>query len=221
LGRCIELVAQLVAGEQPSIDAVATWQGTDESIDLEALDIVLEGLQDRLASLAADLKDKEPFEGEVALAVYSFLEEIPTEVLDEPGFWRYLALSRFWWYIAWREAEPIANGNAATYTDARRNTEQIPLRLYLRAKAVAESEPGLVKDLNRSTDFWRSHVIRVRTGSAPRIAAAFARMQSGDQRLNTTPLRAYARRLNRTWTNVHLGLYDETRATALIEELRE
>jgi hypothetical protein len=224
LARSKELVDELVAGSDPAIDGVVTWRGDGESIDLEALDIALDEMQDRLDEIGADptlVADKEPFEGELALAIHGFLEAVPVEVLDDPGFWRYLALSRFWWFIAWREAGPIAAGNAATYTDARRNTEQIPLRLYLRVKAVAAQNPELAKSLVKCTDFWRSHVIRVRTSTAPALAAAFAEMQHGKQRLATTPLRTYARRLNRTWTNVHLGLYDAHQAAELVEELRE
>ena len=72
----------------------------------------------------------------------------------------------------------------------------------------------------RSADFWRSHVIRVRTGSAQPVATAFAQMQKGAGRLPTPALRDYAKRLNRIWTNTHLGLYDAERASALIAELR-
>lgn len=222
--RSNELAALLVTGEAPSVDAVATWRGDGESVDLESLDTVLEEGRKRLDEIGPDpshTSDKEPFEGELAIGVFAVLHEIPTEVLDDPGFWRYLALSRFWWYISWREAEPLAKGNVATYTDATRNTEQIPLRLYLRAKAVAAGEPGLAKDLKKCADFWRSHVIRVRTGTAVPLASAFAEMQRGSLRLPTSRLRAYARRLNRTWTNVHLGLYDAQRAKELIQELRE
>ena len=222
--RSSELVADLVKGSAPSIDAVTSWRGDGESVDLESLDVVLEEGRRRLDEIGTDpslTSDKEPFEGELAIAVFAILHGLPAEVLDDPGFWRYLSLSRFWWYIAWREADPIANGNAATYTDGRRNTEQIPLRLYLRAKSVAAGDPALAKDLKKCTDFWRSHVIRVRTGTAAPLASAFAEMQKGALRLPTARLRAYARRLNRTWTNVHLGLYDAQRAKALVQELRE
>jgi len=224
-GRTAEIIADLLTGAKPSVDTDAVWRGDGETISFDSLDEVLEMLGGRLDDIGIDptlTADKEPFEGEVAVAIYPFLSALPIEVLDDPGFWRYLSVSRFWWFVQWREAAAIERGNVATYTDARRNTEQIPLRLFLRVKSVAGSgNLSLAKDLTKCTDFWRSHVIRVHTATAPPVAAAFAEMQKGNGRLPTTKLRAYARRLNRTWTNVQLGLYDQGHADAIIEELRE
>lgn len=226
VGRTGEFVKQLLIGEDPSIEGEAYWRGEGESVEFDALDIVLARLRKKLMEEIGEdpslTTDKEPFEGEVAVAVFDFLHSLPVEVLDDPGFWRFLAVSRFWWFIRWRESGPIESGNVGTYTDGRRNTEQIPLRLYLRVKAVADAgSPDLAKDLEWCTDFWRSHVIRVRTGAAPALAAQFAAQQKGPGRLKTDPLRDYARRLNRLWTNVHFGLYGQEQAKAVIEELRE
>ena len=225
VGHVEEIVSGLVNGSNPSCDAAAMWRGDGETIDFDVLDAILERLRLDLESLGTDpslTADKEPFEGRVAVAIYPFLDALPIEVLDDPGFWRYLSVSRFWGFVQWREAAAISRGNVGTYTDGRRNTEQIPLRLYLRTKAVAATgELALAMDLQKCTDFWRSHVIRVRTASAPALAAAFAEMQNGEDRLPTAKLRPYARRLNRTWTNVQLGLYDPDRAKAMIAELRE
>jgi hypothetical protein len=222
LGRCHELAKLLRKGELPAIEPEAIWRGTDESIDFGDLDVVIASLQQRLEQIGTDpslTTDMEPFEGEVAVAVHSWFDALPVEVLDDPGFWRFVALTRFWWFIEWREAKALAGDNWLVYVDGRRNTEQIPLRLFLRVRAVAATDPDLAKDIEKCTDFWRSHVIRVRTGSAPHVAAAFVELQRGKGRLPTTALRAYAKRLNRTWTNTHLGLYDADRAKALIAEL--
>ena len=81
---------------------------------------------------------------------------------------------------------------------------------------------SLTAGLQHGSDFWRSHVLRVRTGTAPELTRALVEMQKDDdRRLATDPLRAYARRLNRVWTNVNLNLLDKDQASALIEELRE
>lgn len=225
VGHVEEIVSGLINGSNPSCDASAVWRGDAETIDFDPLDEILDQLKLDLESIGTDPSltvDKEPFEGRVAVAVYPYLDGLPTEVLDDPGFWRYLSASRFWWFIQWREADPISRGNVGTYTDGRRNTEHIPLRLYLRAKAIAATgDLSLVQDLHKCADFWRSHVIRVRTATAAPLAAAFAEMQNGEGRLPTAKLRSYARRLNRTWTNVQLGLYEQDRARAMIEELRE
>ncbi len=225
IGHVESMVADLVKGKSVSCEKAAVWRGVGESVSFDSLDIVLETMRGELERHGVDpslTSDKEPFEGELAIAVFGPLHELPIEVLDDPGFWRYLAISRFWWFVTWREAEPLARGNVLTYVDGRRNTETIPLRLYLRVRAVASSgDVDLAKDLKKCADFWRSHVTRVRTGSAPELAAAFANMQKdSSSRLATTQLRSFARRLNRLWTNVQLSVYDAEQASAVIEELR-
>lgn len=221
------IVEQLRNGEKVSVDAVATWRGEGESIDFDELDGLLEDLQtdfERRRAKSEKLdKDRDRFEGEVAVKIYPYLSRVPVPVLDDPGFWRYLSVSRFWWFVSWREEEAIGKGNAGTYTSSQRNTEQIPLRLYLRAKSLhGTDEMILAHSLKKSTDFWRSHVIRVRTGTAPNVTKAFAELQADDDtRMKTAVLRAYARKLNRTWTNVNLMLLDEVEAKSLIKELKE
>jgi hypothetical protein len=225
-GRTDDLVGQQIQGLDVVVDNYSTWRGDGESIDFEPLDDILDGLKEDLGKLGIEptlTSDKDPFEGKVAIATFPFLASLPPEVLDDPGFWRYLAAGRFWWFVQWREAVPIASGRVGTYTSANRNTEQIPLRLFLRAKSISGgSDLSLAGALTKSTDFWRSHVIRVRTGTAPPVARSFAEMQANElTHLSTEPLRAYARRLNRTWTNVNLNLLDGDEAAALISELRD
>jgi len=70
----------------------------------------------------------------------------------------------------------------------------------------------------KGSDFWRSHILRVKTGSAPTVARAFANRQVVS-RLETDSLRELASRLNRTWSNVVLHLYSEAEATKLLDEL--
>lgn len=225
IGHVDALASERLRGLEPSCDSVAVWRGDGETVSLDELDVVLatfRGELERVGTSPALTSDKEPFEGELAVAVFAVLDQLPVEVLDDPGFWRYLAMSRFWWFISWREFESLSSGTLSTYIDGRRNTESIPLRLYLRAKAVAEStDPHIAAGLKKCTDFWRSHVTRVRTGSAPHLAAAFAEMQRDSKlRLPTDELRQFARRLNRLWSNVQLAMYDEREARAVIEELR-
>lgn len=218
----ISIAELLIAGERVSVDARTEWAGSGETVDLSPLEAVVSVANDDLSQLRSNgepITDKEPFEGRLAAEIFPILDALPIEVLDDPGFWRYLAVKYFWSFISWREEKPIANGNVGTYVVARRNTEQIPLRLYLRAKAVG-GDSHLCQTIPMSTDFWRSHVIRVHTGSAVPLTRAFSRTQE-DDRMSTKALRQYARRLNRQWTNIFLGMYEPSEAEDLIRELRE
>lgn len=218
-----ELLEQLVRDETPSIDARANWAGTGDDLDLRQLDQVLSALQQQVVELSAGRSkvDTEVFEGHVAAAVHQSLAVVPSEILDDRGFWRYLALSRFWWFVSWRERKPIAEGRGLTYVDAVQSVMAIPSRLFLRGQAVMRNgdySPAYV--LPRSTDFWRSHVLRVKVGSAPNLTRAFVRLQA-EKGMSTDTVRAYARNLNRTWSNVVLHLYEEDDAYELLTELYE
>lgn len=219
---CDALVEQLLAGEQPSVEAMAQGAGSGDDIDLTALDAAIAPFRKELEEIVAGRmkQDKEVFEGRLSAAVHPSLAVLPAEVLDDRGFWRYLALSRFWWYIAWREAGPLASGNGHTYTHAMQAVMAIPTRLFLRGQAVAkEGDYAPAYALERSADFWRSHVLRVKVGTSPTLTRAFVKLQQ-DRQMKTDPqLRPYARQLNRTWTNVVLHLYDEDEAYGLLDEL--
>lgn len=215
---------KLVANEIVDFEAVTTWTGTGDRIDLGPLDQAIAELN--ITSLAAtgngtsDVAQMETLEGRLSIAITEQLRKLPVEILDDQGFWNYLALSRFWPFIARREASAIQKGNGIRYVDAKHRSEQIPLRLFLRAKAVIDSSPDLAWGLERSTDFWRSHIIRVSIGSNPNLATAFATLQKED-RMNTTDLRSFARRLNRTVTNLIVEALDQDDANALVEDLRD
>ena len=62
-------------------------------------------------------------------------------------------------------------------------------------------------------------MLRVRVGTAPKLSRAFVRLQS-EKKMKTEPvLRPYAKRLNRTWSNVVLSMYEEAEAYELLTEL--
>lgn len=166
------------------------------------------------------------FEGRLAAALYGWFDSVPIEVLDDPGFWRYLSLRHFWWFIQWREADPIAKGNFANLVDATLPAEQIPLRLYLRAKSVAvDLDASLAGQIPKSTDFWRSHITRVRIASAPRMARSFAIAKRDEavlgELLRTERIRRVAKRVNRMWSNVRLDVYDDKESSVLMTEIIE
>lgn len=215
--KCSELAAQLWAGYQPAVDPHAEWVGFGNEIDLVPIEKAAEEITQQ-ASEWTD-RDRDRFEGKAAMRLLDALDQVSTEALDDRGFWRFLCLRYFWDFIAWREEGPFSKGHYLKYVDAVTNTESILPRMYLRARAVGGSlYAALAASIPMGTDFWRSHVLRVRTGAAPPVTRAFAAKQS-EARLMTTPLRQAARRLNRTWTNVVLHLYDDIEASRLIETI--
>jgi len=218
LPECEALAEKKLEGLSPSVEGVGSWTGQGKSIELYAVEELAESISDEVREISPDV-DPDQVEGRFAGEVYLVLRELPIEALDDPGFWRYLSVVYFWDFIAWREKEPFENGNHMKYINGRAKTEAVLNRMYLRAKAVGSGHTELAGVLERSADFWRSHVIRVSTGSAPALTRSFVRMQAND-RLMTDPLREFAKAINRTWSNIQLHMYDDAEAERLLNELR-
>jgi hypothetical protein len=190
--------------------------------DLEALSVSVNTQVKALISTPKKNADKDKLEGEICGLVYRALEHVPIEILDDPGFWRFIGIRYFWGFTLWRESSALAKNNIATYFSAKSSSESIPLRLYLRAQAMRDSDGQfpLAEAVSEGTDFWRSHIIRVRTGRARALAQAFAKLQGSD-RMMTDELRQFARRLNRQWANVIMLDYDDKQSNDILKEIKK
>ena len=218
--RTENLARQLVQGEHtPNWELERTWIGSGQEVNLDLL--AATQIEMREAYEVRDPKSAtatpEVFEGRFAGDVHRALRDLPIEALDDPGFWRYLSLVDFWWFVAIREAKSIGRGNVMTYVDG--GTECVPLRMFLRAQAIRDDEDySLAGALPKSTDFWRSHVLRVKTGTAPPLARSFARLQH-EKAMVSDDLRPFARRMNRLWTNVVFHTWEDGDSDELLAEL--
>jgi hypothetical protein len=215
--KCAELAAKLASGADSAIEPHTLWIGHGDDLELTPI-------KGAANTITRDMlhwrdRDRDRFEGEASIRLYESLRHVPTEILDDRGFWRFLSLRYYWEFIAWREEDAFARGNYLKYVDASTNTESVLPRMYVRACAVGGNEHrSLASGIPNAGDFWRSHVVRVRTASAPVITRAFASKHARD-RLTTDPLREAAKRLNRTWTNIVLHLYDRRDAEVLIDNI--
>lgn len=220
VSACRDLAHQRLAGDDPAVDPLVEWVGQGIDLDVSRFHDAARQLSEAIR-IPPPGGDRDLIEGRMSKVVCEALEGVPAEILDDPGFWRYLSLKYFWKFIAWREEKAFAIGNHMRYVDGEKSTECVLTRMYLRVAAVGGLEHAALADaIPRSTDFWRSHVIRVRTGSAHPLARALAMMQR-DHRLATPELRELAKALSRTWTNVLLNIYTDDEARSLIEELRK
>lgn len=217
--KCRELADQFLSGERPSVDAYVLWTtvGDETEVDLAPF----EQLTKRVSKGASEWtdRDRDRYEGKVSVDLYQTLHGLPAEVLDDRGFWRFLALKYFWDFIAWREEAPFSSGNHLKYVNAAAPTESVLTRMYMRAQSLGGGDHGdLASAIPRSTDFWRSHVLRVRTGTSPALTRAFATYQR-ERRASSPVLRETARNLNRLWTNVVLHVYDDDEADSIVSDM--
>ena len=174
---------------------------------------------------SAGPKEHEQYEGELCAKTHQALKDMPIEILDDPKFWQYLAVNYFSVFIIWRESKALGKGNIMTYFKAASSAlgkYSIPLRLYLRGQAIFEAtnEYDLAAAIPESTDFWRSHILKVQTGRARQITGAFAEMQR-DNRMVTEQLRRLASIINKMWANVYLYEYDSKSSKTFLKECRK
>jgi hypothetical protein len=212
--RVLELVNQLARSVS------SHGGGGDREIDLSALESVARDLNSKIAT-APDDEDRDRVEGWISGRVFDALKQVPMDILDDEKFWTYLAARYFWRFICWREESALVSGNIETYFKGSKGADSIPLRLYLRSQAVVRADGGhdLEDAVSKGTDFWRSHVLRVRVGRARRLARTLVTTQR-DDRMSTPVLRQVARRINRLWANLVLYEYDEAAASRLLSEIR-
>jgi hypothetical protein len=164
---------------------------------------------------------KDAFEGRIATRIHQELKDIPIPVLDDPSFWRYLSLKYFWWYAEWRESGSFKiGGNYMAYTNAKNPNNSIPLRIYLRGQIAAQAgDENLCTATHQSTDFWRSHITRVKNWRYPSIAKAFIETHA-ENHMKTSPLREFAKSLGRRRANIVFTHYTDKEASDVVEDLR-
>jgi len=220
-----ELVPVLHAGDHAHLHEAIEVIGEGQDLDLTALDQLILTLKEELDLFrkSDDAGDKDLFEGRIAGRVHAALADVPVGILDDPRFWCYLALDKFWWYLIWREPGGMSDPDPKKfkrYTDGGSAPDCIPLRLFLRGQiALREGSYDLSFAVPEATDFWRSHVTRVDTGKNPALARALVQSQA-DDRMATSTLRRFARLLNLRRTVLLLHLHTDDEAATLIEELR-
>src|SRR5690606_9681754 len=186
--------------EEPfDFDSEIVWCGDGDDLPLADVNEVATALREEIArNPSASGAYLEELEARTAGQLHAAMSSIPTHVLDDPGFWRYLGLGPFWEFVRAREASAFDSREPAKYlhyVDGKRPTECVMLRCYLRgAIAKVGDDYSLAYDPGRATDLWRSHILRVRTGTAPEIARALLRSQRAE-RMGTEELRGFARRL--------------------------
>ena len=214
-------VARLRIDGDYTTEPKIAWLGSDDRFDDKAVTASSVELQERLEGWdKTDLKAAhDAFEGDIAPTVYDLLRDTPLATLDDPGFWRYLAME-FWWYAEWRQKSTFKlGGSYGKYVDGKNSSECVILRTFLRGQiATTAGDPNLASVIPEATDFWRSHLVRVLNWKFPSVVKAFIKFQD-QEGLTADPLRRVAKKLNRRRANLVLTEYSTHEATKLLDEL--
>jgi len=176
----------------------------------------------------------------MASRVHRTLRDLPTEMLQDFGFWRYLALFPYCWYLQLREGGPSCvsvkpqdyGGRKPKRDDAPKHVDtspvyQLMLRTFLWGKvAFAEGESPdhyrratLVNETGGAvTDVWHSHLVRIQLGQLGDLPHAFLDSICADPKANTTqPARDVEKRLTRMKHTVLFDVYDLEEARAVVD----
>jgi hypothetical protein len=98
------LRADLARDDLADVAGATRWAGTGDDVDLSAVNEVAFAVR---ASWEVERDrgdaDLDRFEATASIDLSEALADIPLEVLDDPGFWRYLTVGHFWWLVEWRE----------------------------------------------------------------------------------------------------------------------
>lgn len=227
--QCLDCGRAKAAGE--SWVSKVQWVGQGEEVDLGPLRAAAAKIRALMDEADLTVTTRDQVEGQASAILYRALSPgeaagrrgVDVEVLDDPGFWRYLSLELFWDFITWREWKKPEQFNASkhlVYVNALKSPECVLTRMFLRMSSLGGStHEALASCLKDASDFWRSHIVRVRTAGAASLVRAMVRSQR-DARLVTVDVRELAKRVNRTWSNLVLDLYASDEATQLVRELR-
>lgn len=231
---------ELVLSEGPHFDeavvvAAASQAETDWAAEVQAR-------EERGKS--ADVYRLEAF---MASRVHRTLCNLPTDMLQDFGFWRYLALFPYRWYLQEREGGPSGvavkpqdyGGRTPKSDDAAQHVDtspvyQLMLRTFLWGKVAfgdgASSDEGappdpyrratLVNDTGGAvTDVWHSHLVRIQLGQLGALPHAFLDSICADPKANTTnPARDVEKRLTRMKHTILFDVYEPQEARSLVDD---
>ena len=138
-----ELARRLLDDESVDVPGRAQWMGRGEEFDLDHADKCSQEILTELNVFrqGSDSRDLDRFEGRASARLHRSLAGIPPEVLDDPGFWRFLTFGYYWSFVLSHERSAFTSGDYGRYRqyiDGTNPAECVLLRMFLRAQIAEE-----------------------------------------------------------------------------------
>lgn len=218
------------AGNLLDVDSLARYAGSGEAFNGSFLQPLRAALTITMASFPEGIKSKSDaaanvFEGNASRVVHEGLT-VNSEVLADPEFWIWLAVTHFPDVVEWRYryGKEGSVAQLANYGVASR-AENLLYRLWLRAELVLDDDATDRYHLANSgqIDFYRSHLFRQGYANARNFARALLRFQypkksnPTEPKLKTVEIRDLVKRLRRMRSNLFLEILPEEDCRAVIE----
>ncbi len=181
---------------------------------------LLESIAKAGGSLALPAKEQvyRDFEENALEVALEFFDDLPDACKFEPGFWTYLSW-RCADVIVWRhpvsDKEGWVKNFFARYSASEFIDAFIPRLIVQGLITRGDNARSFIRQ-----DFWRSHVLRVKTGFSKEVSNGFANI-SQKESLNTDEARVIAKKVRAVRSNVIFEALDKAQAEALVGELRK
>ena len=185
--------------------------------------------------LQTDSKSRSEFDAEFAVRLHTALP-IPSYIVGNDAFWRYLACVELWELVVWRHG----SGDEGEVTVGRANFglgdrwESLPKRLWMRGEIAYDDNLDDSYELaaRGGRDFWTSGIIRHLYADSRPFARALIRFQFPEagafrgreyrpQTLGLDAVRELYKRLRHFQAFVAFSTLDEAEAVELIESVAE
>lgn len=213
----------LLSNEEVDFDQLGQEVGDGDLFDLSPI----RTLCDQAVSKCESGISPESVELELSGAVYLLLKDVPVEVRDDAGFWRWISAAALLPFLLIRDTptnKPLGKEAIGAGTNS---SDILACRMFLRAQVVQRKLPdgsldfSLLSELGpKHHDFWQSHILRVSTGSERSVAHALIESHLSDH-IPTTELRNFVRdKINRPKTTVATYLMSESEATSYVTRQR-
>ena len=165
-GVIAERLDDLIDGSVVDPSPHAVMFGSGAPFDTASLDVAIDDIRSAFATAspkrASDLDDDQ-FEGAMATRLHEALRDRPIRMLDDPAFWAYLASGPLWFFVRWRESPAKARGLPGIPGRSREHHLRSAAHVPPCSGRLADgTESSLTAAVPKGTDFWRSHIIRVR-----------------------------------------------------------
>lgn len=196
-----------------------TWSGEENALSEAALeDFVSQAMETFRSSTAGITKSKEKKTESLELALtkltLDFFNQIPDQAKFEPGFWSYLSF-RLSPIIVWRYPPNDKEGWGRNFVAKHSPSDFIDgflPRILVRGQIAQGSE---LSESFLQQDFWRSHILRVKTGFSQTMSQSFAE-KVVREKLPVENQRTAAKKLRSIRSNVIFELLNKPDCEKLI-----
>ena len=183
-------------------------RGSGEDFNLKYKKVMFDLAQrlNKVVSQKNERVDPDQIEGDLSCEVFSTLYKLPTEVLTDKDFWRFLSATYFLSFIVWRDGNDGIFPSRASFGASSRaiTMDCVPFRMFNRGLINYELTGDLEDNSYAAipgTDIWRSHILRVKTSFSSSVTRGMLeKLEKG--KLPTGVIRPLAKRLRRIRSNI-------------------